>query len=162
MEFFGTEHNLSVILKGNTSSHIQFNISRRANSHHPQIRKHLTTYSPQRHKSIPPATRKIVTDKQISDIPWLVPANTSPTSKMSLPDFRKRTQLFEEFIYWLFDSFIIHLLRTNFYVTETAVHKNRVFYFRHDIWRRISTPSISKLKESMLTEVSKVIPLFAK
>lgn len=107
-------------------------------------------------KDIRVLSTKPFPDKQISDIPWLAPANHSPTSKMSRPDFEKRVQLFEEFIYWLFDSFIIHLLRSNFYVTETAVHKNRVFYFRHDIWRRISTPSISKLKESMLTEVSKV------
>jgi telomerase reverse transcriptase len=107
-------------------------------------------------KDIRVLSTKVFPDNQISDIPWLAPANNSTTSKMSRPDFEKRVQLFEEFIYWLFDSFIIHLLRSNFYVTETAVHKNRVFYFRHDIWRRISTPSISKLKESMLTEVSKV------
>jgi hypothetical protein len=62
----------------------------------------------------------------------------------------------EEFVYWLFDSFIIHLIRTNFYVTETSVHKNRVFYFRHDIWREISSPSINELKQNMLEEVPKV------
>ena len=81
----------------------------------------------------------------------------STSGKLSLSDFNKRTELLSEFLYWLFDSIVIHLIRTNFYVTETAVHKNRVFYFRHDVWKEISSPSIAKLKESMLDEISKVV-----
>ena len=77
-------------------------------------------------------------------------------AKLSLSDFNKRKELFSEFIYWLFDSFVMHILRNNFYITETAIHRNRVYYFRHDIWREISTPSITKLKNSMLEEISKV------
>lgn len=98
------------------------------------------------------------TNPQITDIPWLAPANTLPISKLSRSDFNKRTEFLSEFLYWLFDSIIIHLIRTNFYVTETAVHRNRVFYFRHDIWRQISAPSITKLKHTMLHPITKVCP----
>jgi telomerase reverse transcriptase len=99
---------------------------------------------------------------QISDISWLAPPSSQPTTaKLSLTDFKKRTELMEEFIYWLFDSVVIHLIRTNFYVTETAVHKNRVFYFRHDIWREISSPSINTLKENMLEAIPKVVLTFS-
>lgn len=93
---------------------------------------------------------------QISDVGWLAPPSQPTTIKLSLTDFMKRTELMEEFIYWLLDSLIIHLIRTNFYVTETSVHKNRVFYFRHDIWREISSPSINELRHNMLEEVPKV------
>ena len=96
------------------------------------------------------------TNREITDIPWLAPAKTPPTTKLSRSDFNKRTELFSEFLYWLFDSLIIHLVRTNFYVTETAVHRNRVFYFRHDIWRQISAPSITNLKHAMLAPITKV------
>ena len=66
-------------------------------------------------------------------------------------------ELFTEFIYWLFDSLLIHLLRSNFYITETAVHRNKVFYFRHDVWNAISLPSITKLKDTMLEEIPRVL-----
>lgn len=95
---------------------------------------------------------------RITDIPWLAPPTASATAKLSLTDFKKRTELLAEFVYWFFDSIVVHLIRTNFYATETSVHKNRVLYFRHDVWRSISTPSISKLQENMLTRVSRVDP----
>jgi len=88
---------------------------------------------------------------------WLAPPNTPIENKLSQTDFQKRTELLAEFVYWFFDSFIIHLIRTNFYATETAVYKNRVFYFRHDVWRQISLPSISKLQETMLVNIPKVM-----
>jgi len=95
---------------------------------------------------------------RITDIPWLAPPTASTTAKLSLTDFRKRTELLAEFVYWFFDSIVVHLIRTNFYATETSVYKNRVLYFRHDVWRSISTPSISKLQENMLTRISRVDP----
>jgi telomerase reverse transcriptase len=104
----------------------------------------------------------VLKDIKITDIPWLAPSTTPATAKLSRSDFNKRTELFAEFLYWLFDSIIIHFIRTNFYVTETAVHRNRVFYFRHDIWREISAPSIIKLKENMLSPISKVPSLSTK
>jgi telomerase reverse transcriptase len=57
--------------------------------------------------------------------------------------------LFLEFVYWLFDSFLIPLIRSNFHVTESNVHRNRLFYFRHDVWRMLTEPSLKTLKASM-------------
>jgi telomerase reverse transcriptase len=54
-----------------------------------------------------------------------------------------------EFIYWLFDSFIIPLLRAHFYITESGVDRNRIFYFRHDVWKRLSEPALESLKLNM-------------
>ena len=58
-----------------------------------------------------------------------------------------------EFLYYVFDSFLIPLIRTNFYVTESNVNRNQLFYFRHDVWRTLSEPSLSQLKLSMLDEM---------
>jgi telomerase reverse transcriptase len=64
-------------------------------------------------------------------------------------DFEKRKEIFFEFAYWLFDSFLIPLIRSNFHVTESNVHRHKLFYFRHDVWRMLTEPSLSTLKASM-------------
>jgi telomerase reverse transcriptase len=56
-------------------------------------------------------------------------------------------------VYWVFDSFLMPLIRSNFYVTESNVDRNRLFYFRHDVWRRLTEPSLAGLKESMFEEM---------
>ena len=58
-----------------------------------------------------------------------------------------------EFLYYVFDSFLIPLIRSNFYVTESNVNRNKLFYFRHDVWRKLAEPSISQLKSSMFDEI---------
>lgn len=65
--------------------------------------------------------------------------------------------MFSELIYYLFDSFVIPLIRSNFYVTESSQHRNKLFYFRHDIWRRITEPALSSLKTTMLEELPSAV-----
>lgn len=65
----------------------------------------------------------------------------------------KRYELFHEFLYYVFDSLLIPLIRSNFYVTESNTHRFQVFYFRHDVWRLIAEPSIASLKEGMFEEI---------
>lgn len=56
----------------------------------------------------------------------------------------------------MFDSLLIPLIRSNFHVTESNVHRNRLFFFRHDVWRRLTEPSVSTLKLNMFEEVKTV------
>lgn len=72
---------------------------------------------------------------------------------LSTTDVRKRIELVHEFIYYVFDSMLIPLIQTNFYVTESSSDRNRLFYFRHDVWRRISEPSLTTMKLSLLEEL---------
>lgn len=58
-----------------------------------------------------------------------------------------------EFLYYVFDSFLIPLIRTNFYVTESNVNRNQLFYFRQDVWRSLAEPSLSQLKLAMFDEM---------
>lgn len=68
----------------------------------------------------------------------------------------KRIEIFLEFVYWLFDSFLIPLIRTNFHVTESNAHRNRLFYFRHDVWRMLSEPALTTLRLNMFEELPNV------
>jgi len=93
----------------------------------------------------------VLQDLQIGNILWLQPAKCS--GKMSQSDFQKRKELLAELVYYVFDSFIIPLIRSNFHVTESNVHRNRLFYFRHDVWRSLTEPTIAELKSTTFEEM---------
>jgi telomerase reverse transcriptase len=68
---------------------------------------------------------------------------------------RKRTELLHEFVYYVFDSILIPLIQSNFYVTESQVHRNRLFYFRHDVWRKLTEEPLTDIKTSMFEEIGR-------
>ena len=61
--------------------------------------------------------------------------------------------MFNEFLYYVFDSLLIPLIRSNFYVTESSIHRYRLFFFRHDVWRCVAEPAMAGLKVKMFEEV---------
>ncbi|KAL5391507.1 hypothetical protein DPSP01_001371 [Paraphaeosphaeria sporulosa] len=90
---------------------------------------------------------------QISTLAWLRPPGQDPAASMAKSDHDKRREILLEFVYWVFDSFLIPLIRSNFHVTESNVHRNRLFYFRHDVWRMLAEPSLSNLRFNLFEEV---------
>ncbi|KAI5373794.1 hypothetical protein J4E82_007473 [Alternaria postmessia] len=90
---------------------------------------------------------------EITKIAWLRPPGHNDDTKISNSDMSKRTEMFLEFVYWLFDSFLIPLVRTNFHVTESNAHRNRLFYFRHDVWRLLAEPALLELRTNMFEEM---------
>lgn len=90
---------------------------------------------------------------KIQDIEWLAPPGLAG-QKCSQSDMRKRLEIFYELLYYLFDSLLIPLIRSNFYVTESSVHRFRLFFFRHDVWRHIAEPAMASLKAKMFEEVA--------
>ncbi|KAF7562172.1 hypothetical protein G7046_g1967 [Stylonectria norvegica] len=95
---------------------------------------------------------EISQDLKITDIGWLQPVGLG-SQKPSQTDTTKRREIFYEFLYYLFDSLLIPLIRSNFYVTESNAHRYQVFYFRHDVWKQIAEPSMAALKGTMFEEV---------
>ncbi len=89
----------------------------------------------------------------MTEIDWLAPPWLR-SSKTSQTDIQKRLELFTEFLYFVFDSLLIPLLRSNFYVTESNVHRYRLFFFRHDVWRYVAEPAMASLKGKMFSEVN--------
>ena len=92
----------------------------------------------------------VLQDIKIGGVAWLAPENDISTASISGPDFRKRKELVAELLYYLFDSFLIPLIRGHFHVTESGAHRNQLFYFRHDVWKALAEPALSSLKETML------------
>ncbi|KAJ5677257.1 uncharacterized protein N7477_002890 [Penicillium maclennaniae] len=94
---------------------------------------------------------------KVTEIPWLVPPKFysagEKSPKLSMSDFQKRIQLLHEFIFFIFDSIVIPLVRANFYVTESQTHRCHLFYFRHDVWQRLTKQSLAELKAAMFEEL---------
>ncbi|KAK1782090.1 Telomerase ribonucleoprotein complex RNA binding domain-containing protein [Copromyces sp. CBS 386.78] len=97
---------------------------------------------------------QVVQGLQISSIPWLAPPSFSSFShKCSQGETNKRKEILHEFLYYIFDSLLIPLLRSNFYVTESSSHRYRLFFFRHDVWLSVTKPAMTTLKLKMFEEV---------
>lgn len=88
----------------------------------------------------------------LGDIGWLIPPTSDPGSKMSKSDFDTRKDIFAELLYYIFDSYLMPLIRSHFHVTESGVHRNQLFYFRHDEWKSLSEPALHSLKLDMFEE----------
>ncbi|TKA26334.1 hypothetical protein B0A50_05113 [Salinomyces thailandicus] len=97
---------------------------------------------------------EVLQPMRIRDVSWLAPPSIQPDLKLSQTDFAKRTELLAEVLYYLFDSFLIPLIRATFHVTESNVHRNQLFYFRHDVWKAMSEPALVHLKDNMFEEWS--------
>lgn len=87
---------------------------------------------------------------------WLEPLNVNHAARISISDFHKRKEILLEFIYYVFDSLLIPLVRSNFHVTESSSHQNRLFFFRHDVWRQLTESPLNSLKISMFEEMKTV------
>lgn len=96
----------------------------------------------------------LVQNVRLKSIPWLVPDSMTGAHKLSASDKKKRTQLLNEFVYFVFDSLLVPLIATNFYVTESGVHRNRLFFFRHDVWNRLCLPTLHHIRLETLVPVS--------
>jgi telomerase reverse transcriptase len=90
----------------------------------------------------------------VKDIDWLVSQGTDGKSSMCSSDFATRKAILSELLYYMFDSYLIPLIRSHFHVTESGVHRNQLFYFRHDVWKALSEPALTSLKLDMFEECS--------
>ncbi|KAE8225352.1 hypothetical protein CF319_g1893 [Tilletia indica] len=92
---------------------------------------------------------------RISEIDWLRPVNArAQQQRPTVAESQVRHDLFAELVYWIFDSILIPLLRTTFYITESAAFRNRTLYFRQDDWATASAPLLDTLKTSLFTPIT--------
>ncbi|KAH3744262.1 Telomerase reverse transcriptase [Pelomyxa schiedti] len=72
------------------------------------------------------------------------------------PNYWKRKNIaLGKWLFWLFTEFIIPVLRSHYYCTETTVHKNKVFYWRQSIWRKISQLGFRTLTATIYKSINK-------
>ncbi|KAJ0300652.1 hypothetical protein COL516b_008223 [Colletotrichum fioriniae] len=89
---------------------------------------------------------------KITSMEWLAPPGLKG-QKTSLTDMKKRREIMNEFLYYIFDSLLIPLLRSNFYITESSSHRYRLFFFRHDVWRYVAEPAMATLRTNIFEEI---------
>lgn len=89
---------------------------------------------------------------QVADLTWLRPPDSNG-QRLNQSDANKRREIFHEFLYYVFDSLLIPLIRCSFYVTESGTHRYQIFYFRHDVWASIAKSTITELKGDMFEEI---------
>ncbi|KAF9398345.1 hypothetical protein BGX21_007911 [Mortierella sp. AD011] len=94
---------------------------------------------------------------KMSDCQWLQDSRLhDPDSRVSHTPpsaSNKQHEILNEFIYWLFDGFLIPLLKASFYVTDSSFQRNRVFYYRHELWHLIVKPAVSSIQEEMFIQM---------
>ncbi|XP_065897051.1 telomerase reverse transcriptase-like isoform X2 [Dysidea avara] len=69
-------------------------------------------------------------------------------------DSNKQKQLFSEWLLWLMDELVVKLLKGYFYITESSNHRNKVFYYRKPVWKRIQQLALKDVTKTMLTRIS--------
>ncbi|KAF5623318.1 telomerase reverse transcriptase [Fusarium sp. NRRL 52700] len=95
---------------------------------------------------------EITQNMKMAKISWLHSPGLGD-QRSSTTDTAKRLEIFNEFVYFVFDSLLIPLIRNIFYVTESNTHRYQVFYFRHEVWRQIAEPAMLELRADMFEEV---------
>ena len=78
-------------------------------------------------------------------------STTKPTIPKSEHD--KIKGLMKNFMHFLFENFIVDILRSNFYITEAAGSRSRLVFYRHDIWNRLTEPVLESFKEDMFQPI---------
>ncbi|SPO21381.1 uncharacterized protein UTRI_00858 [Ustilago trichophora] len=93
---------------------------------------------------------------RFTDVDWALPQRAiSRKRRLTRLEAEDRKKLVLELLYWLFDGLVIPLLRTTFYITETAAYRNKVLYFRQDDWHVLSRPVLGQLKESIFEPLTR-------
>lgn len=54
-------------------------------------------------------------------------------------EHRLRERILAMFLFWLMDTYVVQLLRSFFYVTETTFQKNRLFFYRKNVWSKLQS-----------------------
>ncbi|CCF51257.1 uncharacterized protein UHO2_00683 [Ustilago hordei] len=93
---------------------------------------------------------------RFTDLDWTLPESAVKRNRrLTRQEAEQSKELGFELLYWLFDGLVIPLLRTTFYVTETAAYRNKVLYFRQDDWHVLSKPVMGQLKESIFEPLTR-------
>lgn len=54
-------------------------------------------------------------------------------------EHRRREGVLARLLCWLMGTYVVELLRSFFYVTETTFQKNRLFFYRKSVWSPLQT-----------------------
>ncbi|XP_023095629.2 telomerase reverse transcriptase isoform X15 [Felis catus] len=77
---------------------------------------------------------------RVQDCAWL---RGSPGARcVPAAEHRRREEVLAKFLCWLMGTYVVELLKSFFYVTETTFQKNRLFFYRKRIWSQLQSIGI--------------------
>lgn len=71
----------------------------------------------------------------------------------SRSEHEKISNLVSNFMNFIFEDFLIDLLRSNFYITEGSNSRSRLIFYRHNVWMKLTQPAAEALQESMFQPI---------
>ncbi|XP_020832373.1 telomerase reverse transcriptase isoform X1 [Phascolarctos cinereus] len=86
--------------------------------------------------------RELMWKMRVKDCAWL--ALVQGNHFVPASEHRLREEILAKFVYWLMDTYVVELLRSFFYVTETMFQKNRLFFYRKCVWSKLQNVGIRK------------------
>jgi hypothetical protein len=100
---------------------------------------------------------EVISGMKLSDVPWLNAAAQTKKHHPTPAETKKKESLLSAVARWIFNEFLIPLLRTTFYCTETQPHQFRVFYYPRPVWSKLHKVTLNSLVEDkkMLCPISK-------
>ncbi|XP_072033355.1 telomerase reverse transcriptase-like [Amphiura filiformis] len=87
--------------------------------------------------------QQLFNDMQLSDCDW---THLETMSSRSPTDLAKQHQMLAGFFAWLMDSYVITLVKTMFYVTESSCSKSQLLFFHKPIWHKLERIGAKKLQ----------------
>jgi len=96
---------------------------------------------------------------RITDFDWLMGINQNHrndgkrTTNSSRSNHQATAQLATHVLRWLFSCFIVPLLRSNFFITESEFSGKRVLYYRKPVWSLLRSLSMNHLLSQQYTEI---------
>ena len=88
---------------------------------------------------------------KVTDINWIF--GITAQQSLSRSNHEAGTRLLRNAMHWLYCSYIIPLLRSCFYATETEFTANRVVFYRKPVWTQFRRIAMATLKERQYTEI---------
>ncbi|KAF6007738.1 hypothetical protein HII13_004409 [Brettanomyces bruxellensis] len=79
--------------------------------------------------------KTLINGMKLTEISWVKP---QASMKMTKQEFCRASQMFETYIKWLFGCFLCKLIGSFFHVTE-ASQSAKLYYYRHECWKSISS-----------------------
>ncbi|XP_039592890.1 telomerase reverse transcriptase [Polypterus senegalus] len=90
---------------------------------------------------------------RVNDCTWIKLNKEAP---VHAGEHRYRETILAKFLFWLMETFVVLLLKSFFYITETAFQKNSLRFYRKIIWKQLQDIAIRKhLKKVQLQPLSK-------
>ncbi|XP_024531883.1 telomerase reverse transcriptase-like isoform X1 [Selaginella moellendorffii] len=64
-----------------------------------------------------------------------------------------RSQMVEDWLYWIFTNVLVPLIRVHFYVTESENQRQNVVFYRKPIWSQIQSAAVRDLSKTVYKRV---------